>query len=73
MKTETASKLLDLGETLYDAIGFIRARALFENFEQIAKADVPQSKAAQSLIDALNLIHMAVCGKTAVNPGENDL
>lgn len=72
MSTETTrNKLTDLGEALgTDPMAYIRACGLFDNFEEIAKADVPQSKAAQSLIDALNLIHMAVCGKTAVNSEE---
>jgi len=62
---DTTRKLLDLGESLgADPVAYIRARILFEDFAVIAESGSYQAEAAQILLNALNTMHMAVCGKT---------
>lgn len=71
MSTETTRKLTDLGEALgADPMAYIRARQLFDEFEEVAASDSDKAGAARLLLSALNLMHMAVCEKTPVNSEE---
>lgn len=61
--SKTRKQLTDLGEVLgTDVVGYIRCCELFADFETIAKTDHPSAPTAQSVLEALHLIHFVVAG-----------